>query len=125
MDVLKKEELRNTVVVVTRYFGGIKLGTGGLVRAYTKSAKAALEAAQIITKILYRVLEITVDYSLLGLMQKQLHSGGWLIKDTLYDELVHLSVWVAAEETSDFCMKVIEWTNGRCQITEGCWEYRW
>ena len=45
---------------------------------YFFNAKAALEAAQIITKILYRVLEITVDYSLLGLMQKQLHSGGWL-----------------------------------------------
>ena len=50
LEVLKKEDLRDTVLVVTRYFGGIKLGTGGLVRAYTKAAKLALEAAGIVTR---------------------------------------------------------------------------
>ena len=50
LEVIKKEDLRNVVIVVTRYFGGIKLGTGGLIRAYTKGAKIALDAGIIIKK---------------------------------------------------------------------------
>ena len=64
LEVLKKENVRNVAIVVTRYFGGIKLGTGGLVRAYTKGAKVALESAKIITRVLYQTVIISVDYTL-------------------------------------------------------------
>ena len=53
LEVIKKEDLRDVVVVVTRYFGGIKLGAGGLVRAYTKGAKVGIEAAKVIEKVMY------------------------------------------------------------------------
>ena len=66
LEVLKKENVRNVAIVVTRYFGGIKLGTGGLVRAYTKGAKIALESAKIITRVLYQTVIVSVDYTLLG-----------------------------------------------------------
>ena len=83
LEVLKKEDLRDTVLVVTRYFGGIKLGAGGLVRAYTKAAKAALEAAGIVTRVLHQVVQVSIDYTLLGLILNQLRAGGYAIKDTL------------------------------------------
>ena len=72
LEVLKKEDVRDVAVVVTRYFGGIKLGAGGLVRAYTKGAKIALEAAGLITKVLYQVIVVSVDYTMLGALQNQL-----------------------------------------------------
>lgn len=64
LEVIKKEDLRNVVVVVTRYFGGIKLGTGGLIRAYTKGAKIGLESGIIIEKVLHHKLKIRIEYTL-------------------------------------------------------------
>ena len=72
LEVIRKEDLRDVAVVVTRYFGGIKLGTGGLVRAYTKGAKIALEAAGIITKVLYQTVIVSVVYTMLGNLQNLL-----------------------------------------------------
>lgn len=66
LEVIKKEDLRNVAVVVTRYFGGIKLGAGGLIRAYTKSAKIAIESGIIVEKVLHRKLVIKIDYSIYG-----------------------------------------------------------
>ena len=116
LEVLKKEELRDTVLVVTRYFGGIKLGTGGLVRAYTKAAKMALEAAGIVTRVLHQAVQVSVDYTLLGLLQNQLRIGNYGIKDIFYTDVVTILVWVPAPESKDFCAACIEWTNGRCTL---------
>lgn len=125
LEVLKKEDVRNTVVVVTRYFGGIKLGAGGLVRAYTKGAKIALDAAEIITKVLHQVVIITIDYSLLGMMQNQLKNHGIAIKETLYDEMVHLHVWVTIDDTQKLLELVTDWTSGRGECVLAEREYRW
>ena len=72
LEVIKKEDLRDVVVVVTRYFGGIKLGAGGLVRAYTKGAKVGIEAAQIIEKVKYKEVGITIDYNQIGKVQNEI-----------------------------------------------------
>ena len=72
LEVLKKVDVRDVGVVVTRYFGGINLGTGGLVRAYTNGAKIALEAAVIITKVLHQLVVLTIVSSRLGMMINQL-----------------------------------------------------
>ncbi len=116
LEVLKKEGLQDVAVVVTRYFGGIKLGTGGLVRAYTKGAKIALEAAGIVTRELYQAVEIALEYSLLGMMQNQLRLQGYEIKGIAYEERVRLQVWVRAETVPQFEAQVIEWTNGRAAL---------
>ena len=72
LEILKKEGLTNIIVVVTRYFGGVLLGTGGLVHAYSKSAKAGVEAAEIIEMVLCRRIDIDIDYTLLGKLQNEL-----------------------------------------------------
>lgn len=119
LDVLKKEGLHNTVVVVTRYFGGIKLGTGGLVRAYTNVAKLALEAAEIVTKTLYQIVQVIIDYSLLGMMQNQLRIKNYMLKDTVYAEDVTLMVYVPISIIEQFQVDCIEWTNSHCTIRLG------
>lgn len=124
LEVLKKEDVRDVAVVVTRYFGGIKLGTGGLVRAYTKGAKIALEAAKIITKVLYQVVIVSVDYTMLGTLQNQLRLKQYDTKDIVYDEMVHLHVWVEEDDVQNFKELIIEWTNARAIIEDGEISYK-
>lgn len=124
LEVLKKENVRNVAIVVTRYFGGIKLGTGGLVRAYTKGAKVALESAKIITRVLYQTVIISVDYTLLVSLQNQLKLKQYGIRDVVYEDVVHLHVWVEEEDVPNFKAQVIEWTNGRAAIADGELCYR-
>ena len=116
LEVLKKNELRNICIVVTRYFGGIKLGKGGLVRAYGKGAVAALEASEIIWRRLYQIVEVNVDYTLLGMMQSQLKLAEYQIKNIRYDEMVHLEVYVLDSKTADFQNKVIDWCSGKVEL---------
>ena len=116
LEVLKKNDLRNICIVVTRYFGGIKLGKGGLVRAYGKGAVAALEASEIIWRRLYQIVEVNVDYTLLGMMQNQLKLDNYQIRDIRYDEMVHLEVYVLDSKTEDFRTKVIDWCNGKVDL---------
>ncbi|ABR48387.1 protein of unknown function UPF0029 [Alkaliphilus metalliredigens QYMF] len=116
LEVLKKEDLRNVVVVVTRYFGGIKLGTGGLVRAYTKGVRVALDAGKIILKKMYETMSVTVDYTQLGKVQNEILQHGYTIKETKYDEAVHFIVYVKLEDVSDFKKQIVEWTSSRCEL---------
>lgn len=116
LEVLKKEDVRDTVLVVTRYFGGVKLGTGGLVRAYTKAAKLALDAAGIVTCELHQIVQVKIEYTLLGFMQNQLRAHDYAIKDTLYTEMVALLVWVPMEKVDVFLAQCVEWTNGRVDL---------
>ena len=116
LEVLKKNDLRNICIVVTRYFGGIKLGKGGLVRAYGKGAVAALEASEIIWRRLYQIVEVNVDYTLLGMMQNQLKLAEYQVKNIRYDEMVHLEVYVLDSKTADFQNKVIDWCSGKADL---------
>ncbi|SES75748.1 uncharacterized protein, YigZ family [Natronincola peptidivorans] len=123
LELLKKEDLRNVAVVVTRYFGGIKLGTGGLVRAYTKTAKLALNDAKIVVKRAYRLMHIKIDYNLLGKVQNEIIQNGYLIKETQYDDSVHFYTYIKIDEVDSFKKYIIEWTNGRCVIEEQQQDY--
>lgn len=92
LDVLRRENITNVCCVVTRYFGGILLGTGGLVRAYTKSAQLGLEAAGINQMSRYSVVLITCPYSLLGVVQNILPEHDCVIEETDYAADVTLTV---------------------------------
>lgn len=116
LEVLKKNDLRNVCVVVTRYFGGIKLGKGGLVRAYSKGTSAALEASEVIWRTLYKVVAVKVDYTMLGMMQNQLKLAQYVLRDTKYAENVVFEVYVLADEVDNFKAKVIDWCNARVEI---------
>lgn len=90
LEVINKSDCKNTVIVVTRYFGGIKLGAGGLIRAYTKAASAALEAAVIIEKQLHTKLTIELGYHLLGTVENQLRLNNYPIQAKDFSEVVRI-----------------------------------
>ena len=119
LDMIKKEGLSNLIVVVTRYFGGILLGTGGLVHAYSKSAKAGVEAAQPVTMTLCCEMTFDCDYSLLGKIQSEALNKGYRISGTDYAENVKISVLVPVSEVSAFESHIIDKTNGRTGISQG------
>ncbi|MFT9497112.1 YigZ family protein [Anaerosolibacter sp.] len=116
LDMLKREEIKNTVIVVTRYFGGIKLGTGGLVRAYTSTAKLAIQKARVVVKVLYHVIRVRIDYSLLGKVQNVLLNGNYVIKDTVFDDGVSLFVYGRIDESDQLIKQIIDLTNAHAKI---------
>lgn len=119
LDVLKKKQLKDTVVVVTRYFGGIKLGAGGLVRAYSKATSEAIDTIGVVTRQLMRVMHVVVDYTWLGKVENELRSSIYEIKQINYLENVEFEVYVEELDKNNFCEWVIELTNAQSKITEG------
>ncbi|HBF4812021.1 TPA: YigZ family protein [Clostridioides difficile] len=119
LEVIKKEDLRDVVVVVTRYFGGTKLGAGGLVRAYTKGAKLGLEAGKIIYKVMYQEVKVKIDYTQLGKVQNELMNLGYFIKDTVYEDNVEIVVYSRLEDVEKLSEKMIDITNGTGKIILG------
>ena len=103
LDVMLKKGITNTCVVITRYFGGIKLGTGGLVRAYTESTKMGLEASKIVEYREMRRYSITCTYDLAPKIQYRLKGSDVIIKDTEYLEKVRFLVYVKEDE-----MKILD-----------------
>jgi len=119
LEVLKKKHLKDTVVVVTRYFGGIKLGTGGLIRAYGKSVSEALQANGIVERKLMRIMHTNIDYTWLGKVENELRSSTYLIKEIHYLNDVNVETYVEEEKKTDFIEWMTELTNGQCEISEG------
>jgi uncharacterized YigZ family protein len=119
LEVLKKKGLKDTVVVVTRYFGGIKLGAGGLIRAYSKATSEGLKAAGIVERRLMRVMHVKIDYTWLGKVENELRSSIYDIKDIHYLENVEIEVYVEEGQTQKFVEWMTEMTNGQSEIFEG------
>ena len=119
LEVIKKEDLRDVVVVVTRYFGGIKLGAGGLVRAYTKGAKVGIEAGIVIEKVKYSEVKIKIEYTQLGRIQNEIMNLGFKVKDTIYSEDVELIVYVRNEEAQSLMDRIIDITSGTADVSLG------
>ncbi|WP_294353740.1 YigZ family protein [uncultured Clostridium sp.] len=116
LEVIKKNEVKDCVVVVTRYFGGILLGTGGLTRAYTKGAAIAIKAAGVVSKVEGVELIATIDYDLLGKIQYVCNQNLWHIEDSVYSDKVEIHI-LAEKSTAEVIEKsFIEETNGKVQI---------
>jgi uncharacterized YigZ family protein len=124
LEVLKKKGLKDTVVVVTRYFGGIKLGAGGLVRAYSKSVSEGLKAAGIVERRLTRVIHVNIDYTWLGKVENELRSSIYPIKTIHYLDNVEIEVFVEETDKQQFIDWMTELTNGRAEMSEGETTYR-
>ena len=119
LDVLLKEEIHNVCVVVTRYFGGTLLGTGGLVRAYQKATQTGLENSVIIDKRIGRKLTIGTDYNGLGKLQYLIAKDELTTIDTVYTEKVELILMVPKEKEQSFEKEVTEATSGNADISWG------
>ena len=124
LDMLKKEGITNTAVVVTRYFGGILLGTGGLVHAYSKSAKAGVLAANVLEMILCREITIVCDYNILGKIQNELHSWEFIQGGTLYTDNVELLLYVPTSDCAKLEERIVDISNGTVKIIEGSEIYK-
>lgn len=116
LEVLKKQDLTDIVIVVTRYFGGIKLGAGGLIRAYGKAASLALDAALIVEKAPYRRLLVRIDYALLGTLENNLRQKGYIIEDKAFDAKVALTLLGKQGEEEIVITDVTNWTAANCAI---------
>ena len=119
LEVIKKEDLRDVVVVVTRYFGGVKLGAGGLVRAYTKGAKIGIDAAKVIEKVMYKEVRIKIDYNQLGKVQNEIMNMNYFVKDTIYEDNVEIIVYSRLEEVKVLTDKMIDITSATAEIKLG------
>ena len=119
LEAIKKLEVQDVAVVVTRYFGGTLLGASGLVRAYGKSAAVGIEAAGIVRKLLCTEVRVTIDYSMLGRIQAAIASRGYSLKDTVYTDNVSMDVYVPVDEFDFFTALITEESNGRADISAG------
>lgn len=120
LDTIRKEGLVDLCVVVTRYFGGTLLGTGGLVHAYSSSAKRGIEEAKIITRALCNVVSVVVDYNLVGKIQYMIANNGCILEDTVYGNDVTFYVCCKMDKTESFIKEVVELTNAKsvCNVIE-------
>jgi len=119
LEVIKKEDLRDVVVVVTRYFGGIKLGAGGLVRAYTKGAKIGIEAGIVIEKVKYTEVRIKIEYTQLGKIQNEIMNLGFTVKDTVYSEDVEIIVYSKVKDVQSLTERMVDITSGTADVSLG------
>lgn len=113
LDVLLLEDIHNVCVVVTRYFGGTLLGTGGLVRAYQSATKEGLNHSVIITKSLGKKLKITTDYNGIGKIQYIIGQREIATLDTQYTDIVTITILLAPSMEDEFRKKVIEATSNQ------------
>ena len=113
VQLLVNEGITNVVIVVTRYFGGIKLGTGGLVRAYTSSAKLGLEAAGICDVEEMCLLTYEIDYTYLAKLQNLAGSGFFTISDIKYTDVVEVTLCLHPEKLDEAMSAVSNLTVGR------------
>jgi len=116
LEVMKKSGITDCAVVVTRYFGGILLGTGGLTRAYTKGASIAIKAAGIIEKVEGLKLSFEIDYDLFGKIQHICGQNAWHIEDTEYTDKVIVHILSEKAISEDMENEIIEATNGKVII---------
>jgi uncharacterized YigZ family protein len=119
LEVLKKRNLKDTVVVVTRYFGGIKLGAGGLIRAYGKSTSEGLNAVGVVERRLVQIMHVKIDYTWLGKLEKELRASVYPIKEIHYLDTVEIEVYVDEDKVQAFTEWMVELTNGQGRIEGG------
>lgn len=119
LEVLKAKKLFETAVAVVRYFGGIKLGAGGLVRAYSSSAAENLDGADI--RVVETCVEIaaTVDYTGIDGMQKYVSSQPCSLLSTDYGEKVRFVIAVKKKDADSFCEGIVDYMQGRVQVEKG------
>ncbi|MBQ9947868.1 MAG: YigZ family protein [Oscillospiraceae bacterium] len=115
-EVLRKEGLTDVCCVVTRYFGGIMLGAGGLVRAYTKGAKDAVDAAQIKCMAAAEELLVTVDYGLYGRLPQVFVEFDARVTEERFEDNVKISLFIREESSENLRSKLVDTCNGNVDV---------
>lgn len=118
LEVLLGQDVHNTAVVVTRYFGGILLGTGGLVRAYTKAVQEGLENSQVATLAFGTRMKLETDYNGVGKLQYILGKASVPVQHSEYTDVVTLQVFLLQEQKERILKEITEATAGKCKFEE-------
>ena len=118
LKVLDGAGIRNAVVVVTRYFGGTLLGTGGLVRSYTQAAQAALADAQVVRMCMCRVIGVEIEYSLLDKVLYYLKQQKVAPYDQVYTDKVSFMLTIAQDRAGQICEGLTSLSGGKAEILE-------
>lgn len=118
LEVLKKLSLKNTAVVITRYFGGIKLGAGGLIRAYSSSTSETIKKIGIVKGELLQGYTVTIPYPLLGKVENALQHSPHIVDAKEYAEHVTLTVYVHTDARQSFETEMINLTNDQAQLQQ-------
>jgi uncharacterized YigZ family protein len=116
--VISKENIKNTIIVVTRYFGGTLLGTGGLIKAYTNSAKDVIDKSTIIEKKRYSSYSILTDYSLCDKLKYVCNISNYYIEEIIYTEKLEFKILVEEIVENDFIDKIINISNNSAKINK-------
>jgi len=116
LEVLKRQNIRNCLVIVTRYFGGVKLGAGGLIRAYSSAVSEGLKATGLIRRVKMQSIWLKFDYSLLETLQSRIKSLGYAVGQVEYSESVKLEALVDVVDVDVFKNWVIEFSNDSVEI---------
>lgn len=123
LEVLKKQNLINVAAVVTRYFGGTKLGAGGLVRAYSHAVSQAIREIGVVEGKLQQEVTITISYANQGKLQNFMDTHAYTVKEVLFTENVQFICLVDEESTTNFIAEVTNCLNGQAEFDLGKCEY--
>ena len=118
LEVMKKSNVTDCAIVVTRYFGGIMLGAGGLTRAYTKGASIALKSGGIVEKVEGVNISLEMDYDIIGKIQYMCGQNNWHIEDTEYTDKVIVHILAELDTASEIEKSSIEASNGKIVINK-------
>lgn len=117
--VITGRELKNTLIVVTRYYGGTKLGTGGLIRAYSQAASELLDEADIIEKLICDRLEFSLPFALYDRLMRIINTDKLEIVEQDFADQVKMVINIRKSKTDKFTAQLIELTGGKIEIREG------
>lgn len=116
IELIKKRELTDVVIVVTRYFGGILLGVGGLTRAYVNGANGAINNAKIVDKVTGNEISITINYDLVGKLQYFFNENKIHVKDILYEDRVIFKVRCEKIDVNKFISDITDLTSNNLNV---------
>lgn len=116
LDILRGEKLQNVLIVVTRYFGGILLGTGGLVKAYSTAAKNAIMQAQKVEMKLCEEYQIDIDYTFHNILLHYLKEQSIIVRDTVFAEKICLSIIIEKSKSKIIIDKILEKTDRTAKV---------
>ena len=119
LEIFLKRELKNVVAVVTRYFGGTKLGAGGLIRAYGGAVNDAIDYIGVVERQLQRLIDITVTYSQSGKVENALREANYAIQDIIYAENITYQCIIPLESEEKFIEDITNWTSAQADINIG------
>lgn len=123
LEIFLKRNLKNIVAVVTRYYGGVKLGAGGLIRAYGGSVNQAVDKVGIVERQLQQLIDVTVSYPQSGHVEHSLREANYSIQDISYTENITYHCVIPLEEEEKFVQDIANWTSAEAvvEVTNKAW----